>query len=278
VATVQTNSQIWQPRNPATLNVAEGEVVVCGPRHRGLGGGERGAVREALRRWVKPALIVLGGLALLGVGAAMGVSAAEEQDGFCATCHLNPERTYAERARTVKQAYDVAQEQGLTGDALWQTGRETARDLASAHRAAALNCVACHRGDNGPGDRLTALTLGARNTLLYLSGQFDPDHSGVAKQGLVEGSCLHCHLDEPVLGGVNAGEENPILADSFENHFHSYLFAPEYVEQVTIDCLDCHASHREIPPIIPFFIDEQGVVLPACVQCHIEVQKGPVDL
>jgi hypothetical protein len=235
-------------------------------------------VRKPLRRWAKSALIILGGLALLGVGAAMGVSVAEEKDGFCATCHLNPERTYVERARTVEQVYGVAKEQGLAGDALWQTGREAARDLASAHRAAALDCVACHRGDNGPGDRLTALTLGARNTLLYLSGQFDPDHSGVARPNLVKSSCLRCHVDEPALGGVNAGQENPVLVDSFENHFHAYLFDAAYVEQVTVDCLDCHASHMEIPPIIPYFIDEEGVVLPACVQCHIDVQKGPVDL
>jgi hypothetical protein len=235
-------------------------------------------VRQPLRRWVKLALILLGGLALLGVGAALGVSVAEENDGFCATCHLNPERTYVERARTVEQVYAVAQGQGLAGDALWQTGREAARDLASAHRATALNCVACHRGDNGPSDRLTALTLGARNTLLYLSGQFDPDHSGLARPDLVEDSCLRCHVDEPILGGVDAGEENRVTVDSFDNHFHSYLFDVEYVAQVSIGCLDCHASHIEIPPIIPYFIDEEGVVLPACVRCHIDVQKGPVDL
>ena len=233
---------------------------------------------EYIGRWRKVILIALGALGLLALGSAMGVSVAEENDTFCATCHLNPERTYVERARSVSQAYDLASEGELSADDLWRTGRDAARDLASAHRAAALNCVACHRGDNGPTDRATALALGARNTLLYLTGQFDPDHHGVAKRDLVEASCLRCHVDQPRLGGVAAGEENPVLIQVFDNHFHAYLFDPTYAGMTSVSCLDCHASHLEIPPIIPYFIDEERVVLPACVQCHIDVQKGPVDL
>jgi hypothetical protein len=229
-------------------------------------------------RWRSPILILLGVLALLGVVSAAGVSVAEENDAFCATCHLNPERTYVNRADAVRRVYDSARQQGVSGDELWETGRNTARDLASAHRAAALNCVTCHRGDNGLGDRATALALGVRNTLRYLTGQFNPDHSGVADSALVEASCLRCHVNQPQWGGVENGRENPVLTEGFENHFHSYLFAPEYVDLVTIACLDCHPSHLEIPPIIPFFIDEERVVLPACVQCHIDVQKGPLDL
>ncbi len=236
---------------------------------------------DGLHHWRKPVLIVLGGLVLLtllSVISATGVSVAEENDAFCAACHLNPERTYVDRAERVGQAYHVAREQELTGESLWQTSRDAARDLASAHRAAALNCVACHRGDNSPSDRTTALTLGAQNTLLYLTGQFDPEHSGVAKSDLVEGGCLRCHVDLPSLGGVANSEENPVLVESFDNHFHSYLFEPQYINQTAVGCLDCHPSHLEIPPIVPYFIDEEGAVLPACVQCHIDVQKGPVDL
>jgi hypothetical protein len=238
-------------------------------------------IEVGLRRWRKTALLILCALTLLAALAAIsavGVSVAEEQDVFCATCHLNPERTYVDRAASVSQAFERGQQQGLTSDELQQTGRDAARDLASAHRAAALNCVACHRGDNSLSDRVIALTLGGRNTLLYLTGQFDPDHSGVVNPDLVETSCLHCHVDQPSLGGVKDGEENPVMVDSFENHFHSYLFAPEYINQTAVGCLDCHPSHLEIPPIVPFFIDEEGVVLPACVQCHIDVQRGPIDL
>jgi hypothetical protein len=238
-------------------------------------------VKQRLQRLRKPLLVILGTLALLsllGVISAVGVSVAEENDAFCATCHLDPERTYVGRATRVGQAYDLAEEQGLTGKARWQTGRDAARDLASAHRAAALDCVACHRGNNGLSDRVTALTLGARNTLLYLTGQFDPDHKGVAHADLLENSCLRCHVDQPSLGGVGGGEENPVLVEDFENHFHSYLLDPQYANLTAVGCLDCHPAHPEIPPIVPFFINEEGVVLPACVQCHIDVQKGPVDL
>jgi hypothetical protein len=235
-------------------------------------------VRERLDRWRGPIVILLGILALLGIGSAAGVSVAEEHDSFCATCHLNPERTYVNRAEAVGQASDLAQEQGATGMELWRIGRDAARDLAGSHRARRLKCVACHRGDNGVGDRAVALALGARNTLFYLLGQYDLDHSGVANPDLVEASCLRCHLDKPHLGGVDAGKENPVTIDSFENHFHSDLFDPQYVELATVSCLDCHPSHWEIPSIIPYFIDEEHVVWPACVQCHIDVQKGPVDI
>lgn len=235
-------------------------------------------MRQRLRAWRLITLILLGGLVLLALTSAAAVSLVEENDAFCATCHLNPERTYVDRARNVARSYDLAQERGLAGDSLWETAREAARDLASSHRAAALNCVACHRGDNSLGDRATALALGARNTLLYLTGQFDPDHSGAAQPGLVAASCLHCHVEEPHQGGVVPGEENPVLIDNFENHFHTYLFDPQYVERATIGCLDCHPSHLELPSIIPYFIDERRVVLPACVQCHVDVQEGPVDL
>jgi hypothetical protein len=249
-------------------------------------------IKEGLRRWRKAAQLILGALALLAalaVISAVGVSVTEERDAFCATCHLNPERTYVNRAARASQAFEQGQQQELTSDDLQQTGRDAARDLASAHRAAALNCVACHRGDNSLSDRAIALTLGGRNTLLYLTGQFDPDHSGVVNPDLVETSCLHCHVDQPLLGradrpaqrsadGAGDGEVNPVTVDSFENHFHSYLFAPEYINQTAVGCLDCHPSHLEIPPIVPFFIDEEDIVLPACVQCHIDVQRGPIDL
>jgi hypothetical protein len=229
-------------------------------------------------RWGRLVLVLLGGLVLLGIGSAAGASVAEENDAFCAACHVNPERTYVDRARTVAQADDATGGQGVTGDELWLAGRATARDLASSHRAAALNCVACHRGANDLGDRATALALGARNTLFYLAGQFDPDHSGVAQPDLVQASCRRCHVDQPQLGGVAHGDGNPVLIDSFENHFHAYLFDPQYADRATIGCLDCHPAHLELPPIVPYFIDEERVVLPACVQCHVDVAQGPLDL
>lgn len=230
------------------------------------------------RNWLKAAALIFTGLAVLSIGSTVGVSLAEEQDGFCATCHLNPERTYVDRARVVAQAYETAKAQGVRGDALWLSGRDAARDLAGSHRAAVLNCVACHRGDQGAGDRAVALLLGARNTLAYISGQFDPNHSGVAQPELVEASCLRCHVNRPELGGVPVGDPNPVTVEGFENHFHVYLFQAEYADVTSIGCVDCHPAHREVPPIVPYFIDETGVVLPACVQCHKEVGEGPLDL
>jgi hypothetical protein len=235
-------------------------------------------MRIWIGRWDRVIAALVAVLVLLSVASAAGVSIAEENDSFCATCHLNPERTYVERARGVAQAVDQAQTQGLTGDEIWRRGRDAAHDLASAHRAAEWNCVSCHRGRNDLSDRATALMLGASNSLRYLVGDFDADHKGVAQPGLVEASCLRCHVKAPQLGGLDDGEVNPVMVDSFENHFHIYLFEPSYADQVTIGCLDCHPSHLAMPAVIPYFTAEEQAVLPACVQCHIDVRKGPLDL
>jgi hypothetical protein len=235
-------------------------------------------MKHYVSRFKTPVVVALALVVLLGLVSIAGVSVIEENDSFCATCHLQPERVYVARARAVAQAFGQAREQGLDGEQLWRASRDAASDLAGSHRGAALNCVACHRGDNSLGDRARALALGAGNTLLYVTGRFDPEHSGLANPDLVTRSCLRCHVWQPRLGGVEEGMQNPVTVDAFENHFHFYLFEPEYAQETAVGCLDCHPSHVEVPPIIPYFIDEEEAVIPACEQCHMEVGKGPVDL
>ncbi len=158
--------------------------------------------------WVALALIVL---------STVSVSVAEERNAFCASCHLRPEQTYVDRSR-VKARGDAA-------------------DLASAHAAAGVNCVGCHRGDQAMRDRATALALGARNTEKFIAGQYDPNHSQVALPWLLDDSCLRCHVTQPTLGSVKSGQLNPVTVGGFENHFHTLLLDLQVKTSVTGDYL-----------------------------------------
>jgi hypothetical protein len=182
------------------------------------------------------------------------VSTAEERNAFCTSCHLKPEQTYYERSLV--------------------RARTDAPDLATAHAQAGVNCVGCHRGDQGFRDRVIALALGARNTTKFVIGQYDPNHSQVAVHFLLDDSCQRCHVTQPELGGVKPGETNPVTMPGFDNHFHTMLFDPTIKTSVT--CTSCHPAHREAFPELQF-MDRNKVVLPACERCHQELGRGPAQ-
>jgi len=200
------------------------------------------------RLWGASVLLIVA-LAVLPAGY---VSVAEERDVFCTACHLKPEQTYYERS-------------------LVQT-RKDAPDLATAHAQARVNCVGCHRGDQGGRDRTVALALGARNTAKFVSGQYDPNHTQVVVPSLLEDSCWRCHVAHPTLGGVEPGRANRVTIQDFDNHFHSLLFDPKIRTSVT--CTTCHLAHREAFPEFQF-MDRNRAVLPACERCHQELERGP---
>ncbi len=201
------------------------------------------------RWWGFVALVVLAALVVL---PAASVSVAEERNIFCTSCHLKPEQTYYDRS-LIKARQDAA-------------------DLATAHSQAGLTCVSCHRGDQGPRDRVIALALGAGNTAKFAIGQYDPNHSQVAVRFLLDDSCRRCHVAHPELGGIRPGEINRVVMGGFENHFHTMLFDPQVKTSVT--CTDCHPAHREAFPELQF-LDQTKVVLPACERCHQELGRGP---
>ncbi len=196
---------------------------------------------------------ILSVLAVLVLSTGV-VAVAEERDVFCTACHLAPEQMYYQRSLVA------------TPDAVV--------DLASAHAQVNLNCVGCHRGDQGLADRGLALALGARNTVKFVTGRYDPRHSRVAVPALLDGSCLLCHVTRPERGGVKSGEVNRVTAPGFVNHFHALLFDPEIKTSVT--CISCHGAHRESFPELQF-LDRNGVVLPACERCHREAGRGPAS-
>ena len=205
------------------------------------------------------------------------VSELEERDRFCIACHTQPEETYYNRAQA----------------ALAEP--PTAVDLTSQHyRKAeeAFRCIDCHRGDNSLSHRARTLALGARDTLIWISGQADPtlEKGTAAAPELLNAGCVDCHPDT-------------LLITGFNNHFHNMLppahavwqaggdllpprGQPELDENATIatadttvTCIDCHESHVTISdPEFTLFLDLENVVFPACVQCHEEEGHGPLDL
>ncbi len=202
----------------------------------------------------------------------------EEHDEFCISCHTAPEETYYRRAVDA------------------QTGAlAIPPDLASAHYAAGetvFRCIDCHRGDSSLGHRFRTFLLGARDALVWVSGRADPAiekvHAGEPE--LLNAGCLPCHSET-------------LLELGFNNHYHNQLIAARELEAAglepfpppeglpgtlfaelaeldsTVTCIDCHQAHRTLPDgEQTLYLDLEGVMYPACVQCHEEVGHGPVVL
>ena len=222
-------------------------------------------------------------LLVLAVGGALTVSRLEERDSFCISCHTLPEVTYFDRAQAAS------------------TGQTPYLDLSSAHYGLAsssggqmdIRCIDCHRGNGGIGHRAVTLTLGARDTLIWLSGRADPtiERTDLVVPFLLTAACAECHQDS-------------LLVVGFNNHFHNKLpdalrawtaggqlrrpdDQPDLPEEdlriepsdTAVQCVDCHRAHIHLPGAeIQAYLDIYGVVYPACIQCHEDAGRGPLEL
>lgn len=233
------------------------------------------------RSWIKRnrrlLLTLIGWAALLVIGALAGVSRLEESDAFCIACHTAPEVEYFNRSRTA-----------LAG--------EVGQDLASAHyslRQDGATCIDCHRGDGGVVHRGMTLTLGARDALVFFSGQADPKLEKAKTQieapALLKAACVKCHTDTLLVAG-------------FKNHLHNKLpeayaawksggvliAPPDHPEidtqelklyKTTVSCLDCHQAHLTVEGAeLAHYLDAENTVYPVCEACHREVGQGPLEL
>lgn len=228
---------------------------------------------------------------ILFVASILTASELEERDEFCTSCHRAPELTYFDRAHEAAT-------------------NSTAADLASFHYADnnQFRCIDCHRGDQSVEQRAQILWLAARDTAVHFLSTPDqtiekgnvpaPNPHAGSWQGperysrtpdILNDGCLSCHQDALTLVG-------------FENHFHNKLPQAQLAyaqterlnfpegwpgeagspallvpEETVLTCLDCHRAH--VPGLaFDYFLDETAVLLPACVQCHLEADAGPVDL
>lgn len=221
-----------------------------------------------MRRWFSLRSLLVAAVAALALfgGFILGASKLEEQNAFCTACHTVPEQTYFNRAQQAQLAEN----------------RQIA-DLASDHFVEDPNfrCIDCHRGDQSLSDRAVTFRLGAEDALIFVSGQADPalEKSTAAQPDLLNRACIQCHASD-------------ILEPGFNNHFHNRLLASYTLQTqngvtgldsqkfgTVITCTDCHRTHVHMESgVSRRFLDVEGVVYPACVDCHRQLGHGPLDL
>ena len=159
------------------------------------------------RRFLRPSLVWLAaGVAVLLLTASTFAYGAhlENNDRFCASCHTQPESTFVTRAQ---------------GSSL---------DLASAHSAKGVGCIACHSGDGAAG-RLDAVLLGVRDLAAYVRSDYP--QPAILTHPIADVNCLKCH-------------QEVLQNRTFDNHFH--LFLPQWqavAPQTAASCVACHTSH-----------------------------------
>lgn len=272
-------------------------------------GGPRVAEDSDIRssHWLRNAAIVIVALLVVFVVGTVGVSKLEERDQFCIQCHLAPEETYYARAQDAPAVADPFELVDLASFHYWNAthAENSERDNSES---AVFRCIDCHRGDDGPVHRGQTLILAAGDALTWLTGRedqtiekgavpnVDPNTAEWAgperynrRPDILNAGCLKCHQDALTLVG-------------FDNHFHNRLPAaqeafaqtgrlnyPEgwqegvgsadllQADETLLTCLDCHRTHVQGFES-EFFLDTGQVVFHACVQCHKETGRGPLDL
>lgn len=217
-------------------------------------------------------------IALSGLGFVT-VSALEEHDVFCTSCHTVPETTYYNRAYI---ALDYP--------------TDPVPDLATQHYLTAdddaFKCINCHRGNASLRHRVSTTALAARDTITYLLGREDPtpEKQHIKEAWLPNAACVSCHTDTLLtLAGI-------------DNHFHTRL--PQAAEALknggkltvaatyagnadalrsqgleTIEspllCSSCHLAHKTVSGGAAKFYMDIDIRNQACVECHLYAGKGP---
>lgn len=154
----------------------------------------------------------------------------EENDGFCASCHTEPETTFFQQSQT-KPAVTLASFHA-------QTERFTAR------------CIDCHSG-GGTFGRATGLLQGQADLIAYWSGHYR--NPAVTTSSLKDDSCLKCHEDI----GARRG---------FDNHFHQFLARWQQLDPNAKGCVDCHTAHTTTADVQAFL--NRDTVTAVCNDCH----------
>jgi hypothetical protein len=177
--------------------------------------------------WITSALAVL-----TGPTGWILTDRLESSNGFCTSCHLEPEVPLHEE----------------------KMGRFTgspAADLASRHRVSddGFLCVDCHAGASWP-NRARVKAVAARDALMYMLGRFEEPAS--MQHPLWDEDCSRCHAQYKVR-----------RSDDYHAFFAHNLPNFEF------RCVSCHRAHpSDGSPEFGFL--ERDLVLGICRKCHEE--------
>jgi len=177
-------------------------------------------------------IIAIIGAAVFAIGGIGVALALENQDGFCASCHTQPETTYLQRASQAR-----------------------ASDLASYHTQKQTRCIDCHSGA-GVFGRVQSLEQGAHDLANYIRANY---HSpAITLNPLGDAACAKCHstIYDRLPGAGKAGT----------GHYHFYLLQWQQADPNAAQCITCHTPHYATLESLKFM--NQGIVGQECEKCH----------
>jgi len=197
----------------------------------------------------------------------VGGTLLEEHNDFCASCHTVPESTYFNRATAAIADTNVK-----------------ISDLATVHFRQAetkhepFQCITCHRGDSSLGDRIQTLLLGARDSVVYVTGKADPtiEKPTIANSTLVNAACVRCHETTLLtVGGINTHFHNllpqtaALLAQGKQFIGTSFGEGGGRPIDTSLTCTSCHLAHKTVDTSNPDlkFLDVT-TAQQACDTCH----------
>jgi predicted CXXCH cytochrome family protein len=236
-------------------------------------------LRKPPKPWARYALTVAALVLVVGTVVGMLVlSRAEQQDAFCTGCHTLPEQTYLDRATS-------------------SVAGALAPDLSSYHyqqiqgAGGTVRCIDCHKGNGGLGHQIDVQILSAGNAIQWLSGRNNttPEKLRLRVPHLANEACLNCHEKTLLLAGFANHQHNmlPVAYEMWRNG--GRLIAPPEAKDkqaviatglvkydATVQCTDCHQAHRTTEA--DRYLEKQVMVPKACVQCHREAGKGPLEV
>jgi predicted CXXCH cytochrome family protein len=171
---------------------------------------------------------------LLTVGTLLTAAHMEENDGFCASCHSQPESTYFQRTQAAKPV-----------------------DLASSHFDHAVKCIDCHSGPGVVG-RLGAMRVGTGDLVAFVTHTDKQPAPLTVPIG--DANCLKCHADVP-------------NTRDFNRHFHAFLSRWQAIDKNAATCVDCHSAHTTDGSTSLGFL-QQVRTEQVCQRCHAVAGRG----
>ncbi len=186
-------------------------------------------------------LRLLGAIAfILSIGVYTTGVQIENNDSFCASCHVEPETTYYQ-------------------DSLEQAGVIT---LAAFHAGEEVRCIDCHSRRWIPG-RLWSQWGGLQNVFVYRSGHYK--QPSVTTRPVGDGGCSKCHSD------LTWVSERP-------GHYHSPGLRRKWrvAGGSANSCEACHPSHKSDVPASDDFMDEAQIEM-QCDACHEAIGESGIE-